>query len=90
MLSKQGGMMRAIREHKASLAILLFAIFAFIAVAAQATEFWGSKNSNRYHYPTCSSAQRIKPNNLVVFSSPNEAMMAGYAPCKVCRPPIAK
>lgn len=82
--------MRAIREHKSSIAILLFAIFVFVAVVAQATEFWGSKNSNKYHYSTCRSAQRIKPNNLVVFSSPNEAKMAGYIPCKVCRPPLAE
>lgn len=82
--------MRAIREHKSSIAILLFALIAFLAVVSQATEFWGSKNSNKYHYSTCSSAQRIKPNNLVVFSSPNEARKAGYVPCKVCRPPMAR
>lgn len=82
--------MRNIRKHKTSIAILLFVLFAFVAVAAQATEFWGSVKSNKYHYPTCSSAQRIKPGNLVVFSSPNDARMAGYIPCKVCRPPEAK
>jgi methylphosphotriester-DNA--protein-cysteine methyltransferase len=82
--------MRTIREHRNSLVILLFALFAVLAVAAQATEFWGSKNSNKYHYSTCRWAQKIKPNNLVVFSSPNGAKMAGYVPCKVCRPPLSK
>jgi methylphosphotriester-DNA--protein-cysteine methyltransferase len=81
--------MRNIREHKSSIAILLFALFAFLAVASQATEFWGSKNSNKYHYSTCRWAQKIKLNNLVAFSSPKEAQAAGYIPCKVCRPPMA-
>ena len=44
---------------------------------------WGTKNSNKYHYPTCKSAQRIKPANLVRFKSPEEARKAGYVPCRV-------
>jgi methylphosphotriester-DNA--protein-cysteine methyltransferase len=67
-----------------TIAVVLLAIASY-AVAA---EFWGSRNSNKYHYPTCQWAQRIKPENLVKFSSPEEAAKAGYIPCKVCRPPL--
>jgi micrococcal nuclease len=47
----------------------------------------GSKYSNKYHFPHCTSAQRIKPSNRRVFNSVKEAIDAGYVPCKICRPP---
>ena len=51
------------------------------------SQFWASQESNKYHYPTCLWAQKIKPSNLIKFSSPEEALKAGYIPCKVCNPP---
>jgi PBP1b-binding outer membrane lipoprotein LpoB len=50
-------------------------------------KFVGSINSDKYHYPDCEWAKKIKPENQVWFSSPEEARKAGYKPCKVCRPP---
>jgi len=50
-------------------------------------KFVGSKNSDKYHYPDCSYAKKIKPENLVEFSSVQEAMERSYVPCKVCKPP---
>ena len=49
--------------------------------------FVGSVNSDVYHYPTCTYAQRIYPENLISFSSSADAASNGYRPCKVCRPP---
>ena len=49
--------------------------------------FVGSKNSDVYHYPNCSSAKKIKPSNLITFNSVQEARDRGYRPCKVCKPP---
>jgi hypothetical protein len=37
---------------------------------------------NRGPHPTCKSAQRIKPANLVRFKSQEEACKAGYIPVK--------
>jgi micrococcal nuclease len=51
------------------------------------SQFWVSQESNKYHYPTCLWAQKIKHSNLIKFSSPEEALKAGYIPCKVCNPP---
>ncbi|MDD5023425.1 MAG: Ada metal-binding domain-containing protein, partial [Candidatus ainarchaeum sp.] len=51
------------------------------------TKFVASKNSNKYHYAWCRWAQKIKPSNLVEFSTPEEAIAAGNIPCKVCNPP---
>jgi len=49
--------------------------------------FWGSKNSTIYHFPSCSWAQKINPGNRVVFPTAQDAVNAGYRPCKVCKPP---
>jgi len=49
--------------------------------------FVGSINSDVYHYPTCTYAQRIYPENQIWFSSSQDARAHGYRPCKVCHPP---
>ena len=54
------------------------------------TEFWASEKSNIYHYPSCKWAKKIRPYNLIIFNSPEEAIASGYRPCKVCRPPYPK
>ncbi|MGB7062814.1 MAG: thermonuclease family protein, partial [Candidatus Zixiibacteriota bacterium] len=48
--------------------------------------FVGSKKSDKFHNPGCTWAKKIKPQNLVFFSSVEEAVEAGYIPCKVCKP----
>ena len=73
--------------------VLAISAITFTPVAAPAAyaqdqemSYVGSSKSNKYHRPSCTSAQRIKPANLVSFSSKEEAMQAGYVPCKVCKP----
>lgn len=44
----------------------------------------GSKNSTKYHFPWCSGAKRIKPENTISFSSFEEARAAGYTPASNC------
>jgi hypothetical protein len=47
----------------------------------------GSKTSNKYHYPTCKWAQKIRPDHLIIFNSVKEAQAHHYIPCPVCKPP---
>ncbi len=49
-------------------------------------KYVASKNSNVFHRPDCSSAKRIKPENLVGYRSRDEAINAGKRPCKRCKP----
>lgn len=49
--------------------------------------FVGSTKSNKYHYPSCQWAQKIKPSNEIWFTSSEDARAHGYVPCKVCNPP---
>ena len=77
------------KRKQSILAIFLVIAFLVTSVAlALDYKYVGSKNSNKYHYPTCRAAQRIKPGNLVTFKTAQEAKAAGYVPCKVCKPPI--
>ena len=50
-------------------------------------QFVGSTKSNKYHYPSCRLAQKIKPANEIWFTSSEDARAQGYVPCEVCNPP---
>lgn len=49
--------------------------------------FYGSINSDVYHYPSCGYVKNIHPENLISFPSSAAAREAGYRPCEVCKPP---
>lgn len=69
--------------------ILAVTVFLLLLIPyAISAEFWASRNSNKYHYPDCVWAQKIKPSNLIKFKSPEDAIKANYIPCKVCKPPM--
>lgn len=53
-------------------------------VDSQKCAYVASKNSNKYHLPTCQYAQNIKPENKVCFSSKEEAESKGYQGAKCC------
>ncbi|MCL5062959.1 MAG: hypothetical protein M0Z70_08040 [Nitrospiraceae bacterium] len=72
---------------KRIIAALVFLLLFIPSVAF--AEFWASKMSNKYHYPSCKWAQKINPANLIRFKTPEDAIKAGYIPCKVCKPPEA-
>jgi hypothetical protein len=56
-------------------------------LASDQKVFVGSIKSNKYHYPNCTWAEKIKPENEIWFSSSADAKAHGYVPCKVCNPP---
>jgi len=56
-----------------------------VASVTTVGSFVGSKNSDKYHFPWCSGALRIKEENKVWFSSREEAEMAGYTPAANCK-----
>jgi len=70
----------------AALTVMVLAL-ALVSFAAD-YKYVGSAKSDKYHYPTCEWAKKIKPENLVTFKSAKEAQDAGYVPCKVCKPPL--
>lgn len=54
----------------------------------QASEhkYIASKNSEVFHNPTCRSAKLIAPENMIGYSSREEAINASKRPCKLCKP----
>ena len=54
------------------------------ATLPQNCAFVGSKNSNKYHLPSCRYAKFIKPENVVCFSSIEDATAKNYLPDKGC------
>ena len=53
-----------------------------IPVSSTNCAYVGSKNSNKFYPPTCSYAKRIKPENIVCFSSADEALKQGRTESK--------
>lgn len=49
-------------------------------------KFVGSAATKVFHREDCRYCDVIKPENRVEFKSYDEAIKAGYAPCKVCKP----
>ena len=43
-------------------------------------------NTKKIHYPTCSSVEKIKPENHATTDDYNSAIAQGYVPCKRCEP----
>jgi len=55
--------------------------------AEEEKKFVGSKKSDVYHYSNCRYVKKILPENIIWFSSVEDAKARGYRPCKVCKPP---
>lgn len=52
--------------------------------AATSGTYMASKNGTKYYLPTCGSAKRIRPENVVWFQTKAEAEAAGYGPAANC------
>ena len=44
--------------------------------------------SDRYHRSSCKIVEKIHKDDLLVYSSPQEAIDEGRIPCKKCDPPL--
>lgn len=51
-----------------------------------AHNYVGNSNSKKFHFPSCSSVPTISPEHVVYFTTRDEAISAGYVPCKKCNP----
>lgn len=57
-----------------------------ILVAGSAFAYVGNSNSFKFHTEGCRFERKIRNDHRVYFKTKNEALHAGYVPCKVCRP----
>jgi hypothetical protein len=57
---------------------------------AECTKVVASKDSDKYHLPTCGTAKNIKAENLVEYPCASDVAKAGKTPCGVCKAPKAE
>ena len=73
------------RTRRRSLAVAVLACLVLSAgMALAATKYHGNRRSKVFHKPGC-RYYNCK-NCTVEFETREEAIRAGYRPCKVCRP----
>ncbi|MFQ5553948.1 MAG: methylated-DNA--[protein]-cysteine S-methyltransferase [Acidimicrobiia bacterium] len=58
-------------------------------LASSGVRFTGAASTRIYCHPTCRHGLRIGTGQVVSFRSATDAALAGYRPCKVCRPAAA-
>ncbi len=59
------------------------------AEAPSAAPFIGNKGSKKLHRASCQFGSKMSPGKRVYFKTYEEAVKAGYVPCKVCKPDLA-
>lgn len=61
-------------------------IIIFMTANVLASNYVGNANSKKFHYADCSMVGKMNPANKVYINTRNEAINAGYVPCKRCNP----
>lgn len=56
------------------------------SAAVYAATYVGNRNSWKFHYQGCQWERKMNESNRIYFSSRQEAIDRGMAPCKVCHP----
>ncbi len=59
---------------------------AMEAAARRGQRLSGSRTTHIFCWPTCRHARRVQDRYRVSFRSAREARVAGYRPCRICRP----
>jgi hypothetical protein len=79
-------------KKKIKLYIFLCSLLVLMPLTLSAGDYKyvASKFSIKYHLPTCKQIRGLQEQNRVTFSTPEEAVKAGYLPCVVCKPPASE
>jgi O-6-methylguanine DNA methyltransferase len=58
------------------------------ALARAGIRYHGSDTTHIFCHPSCRCARRVSDAHRMLFASETAARLAGYRPCKVCRPGV--
>ena len=72
-----------------SVFIIAAGLFFSNAVIGDQDKIVASNYSDRYHLSSCKVAQKIPPEELLIFATPEEALATDLVPCKKCNPPTS-
>ena len=67
-------------------AIVALVVLTASVASVLASSYVGNSNSRKFHYANCTHARKMNQKNRVYFNSRDEAVNAGYVPCKRCNP----
>ena len=73
-----------LRNRLSAVVVLLGLLLA--ACSGQPDHYVASAKADPFHRPDCTSAQRIKTENLQNFATRDAALQAGHRPCETCKP----
>lgn len=65
-------------------------VFIPLTLSAGDYKYVASKFSIKYHLSNCKQVRGLQEQNKITFSTPEEALKAGYVPCGVCKPPTTE
>lgn len=71
---------------KKSILTLSLAAVLSVSIAGIVDAYIGNLRSHKFHEDYCSSGYQMKDRNKVYFDTRDEAINAGYVPCKRCNP----
>lgn len=66
--------------------ILPLTLIFTLAIAAMAWAYVGNARSHIFHTDNCYHIDRMNDSNKVYFEDRQDAIDAGYRPCKDCQP----
>lgn len=66
--------------------LIICAAVLLTFATALASTYIGNSNSGKFHYADCPTVNKMNPANKVFLNSRDEAIAAGYVPCKRCNP----
>ena len=72
------------KKFLAAIITIIIMTTAFATVLA--SSYVGNANSKKFHYADCSMVNKMNPANKVYMNTRDEAINAGYVPCKRCNP----
>ena len=67
-------------------AVVTIVILTVSFATVLASNYVGNANSKKFHYADCSMVNKMNPDNKVFMNTREEAINAGYIPCKKCNP----
>ena len=65
---------------------ILIATTAFAAPLQFGEAYVGNAKTKKFHVADCHMVDKMNPNNKVYLKTREEAINAGYVPCKRCNP----
>ena len=72
------------KKFFAAVVTIIIITTAFATVLA--SNYVGNANTKKFHYADCSMVGKMNPKNKVFMNTRDEAINAGFVPCKRCNP----